>query len=158
MDKAKTGDHVRVQYSAPAKRGGAGRRPGKTVLEFTVGSGTVIPGISFGVVGMAVGERKHMLLQPQDAYGVVHANLIKQVPRKRFPQHLDLHVGKRLAAVNASGGRQRVKIVQVKRNSVVLDANHPLAGKVLDIEIELVELKQSKANQDKPQFDVGGEG
>jgi FKBP-type peptidyl-prolyl cis-trans isomerase 2 len=158
MDKAKSGDRVRVQYSAPAKRGETDRRPGHTVLEFIVGSGTVIPGISLGVVGMAVGERKHLVLQPPDAYGAIDSKLIKQVPRKKFPRHLELHVGKRLAAVNASGGRRRVKIVQVKRNSVVVDANHPLAGKVLDVEIELIDLRQSPPNKDKPQQDLGGEG
>ena len=158
MDKAKDGDHVRVQYSAPAKRGETARRPGKTVLEFIVGSGTVIPGISHGVVGMAVGEQKHLLLQPAEAYGAVDRKLIKRVPRKKFPQNMSLHPGKRLAAVDSDGRRRRVKVVEIKAHSVVVDANHPLAGKVLDIEIELVELVQSKANQAKPQFDVGGQG
>lgn len=157
MDRAKAGDHVRVQYSAPARRGETARRPGKTVLEFVVGSGDVIPGISLGVVGMAVGEKKHLLLQPPDAYGVVDRQLIKQVPRKKFPRLMNLQVGKRLATVDASGRRRRVKVVQIKRNAIVVDANHPLAGKVLDVEIELIELVHSQPNKAKPQLGVGGD-
>ena len=158
MDRAKSGDQVRVQYSAPPKHGQTARRLGKTVLEFIAGSGAVIPGISLGVVGMAVGERKHLMLQPQDAYGVVHPELIKRVPRKKFPRHLDLKVGKRLATVDSAGRRRRVKIVKLLPRSVVVDSNHPLAGKVVDVEIELIEIRQSRANRDKMPFDVGGEG
>lgn len=157
MDRAKTGDHVRVQYFAPPKRGQTAGRPGRTVLDFTVGSGEVIPGISLGVVGMAEGEKKRLVLQPQDAYGVVRRQLIKEIPRERFPG-LNLRVGKRLATVNASGKRRRVKVLEIKPNSVVVDGNHPLAGKVLKLEIRLLSLKQSTANRDKPPFDVGGEG
>lgn len=157
MDRAKTGDHVRVQYFAPPKRGATAKRPGRTVLEFTVGSGEVIPGISLGVVGMAEGEKKQLVLQPQDAYGVVRRRLIKEIPRERFPG-LDLRVGKRLATVNAVGQRRRVKVLEIKRDSVVVDGNHPLAGKVLKMEILLVSLTQSSANRDKPQQDLGGEG
>jgi peptidylprolyl isomerase len=157
MDRAKAGDHVRVQYFAPAKRGATAMRPGRTVLEFTVGSGEVIPGISLGVVGMAEGEKKQLVLQPQDAYGVVRRQLIKEIPRERFPG-LDLRVGKRLATVNASGKRRRVKVLEIKPNSVVVDGNHPLAGKVLKLEIRLLSLQQSSANRDKPQQDLGGEG
>ena len=157
MVRAKTGDHVRVQYFAPPKRGETARRPGRTVLEFTVGSGEVIPGISLGVVGMAAGERKQLVLRPEEGYGVVRRQLIKEIPRKRFPG-LELRVGKRLATVNASGQRRRVKVVEIKPFSVVVDGNHPLAGKVLNVEIRLISLKQSSANKDKPQQDLGGEG
>lgn len=158
MNRAKAGDQVRVQYFAPPKDGATANRPGRTVLEFKVGSGEVIPGISLGVVGMAVGERKQLELKPEVAYGVVRFQLIKEVPRERFPQHLDLRPGKRLSTVNAAGQRRRVKVLEVKRNSVVVDGNHPLAGRVLKLEILLVSLTQSPANRDKPQQDLGGQG
>jgi FKBP-type peptidyl-prolyl cis-trans isomerase 2 len=107
---------------------------------------------------MAVGERKKLILTPEVAYGVVRFQLIKEVPRERFPQHLDLRPGKRLSTVNAAGQRRRVKVLEVKRNSVVVDGNHPLAGRVLKLEILLVSLTQSPANRDKPQQDLGGQG
>jgi peptidylprolyl isomerase len=158
MNTAIAGDRVLVQlvaFQVPRLRG---QRAQRTSVEFTVGSGEVIPGISLGVVGMAVGEQKRLVLQPQDAYGDVRQNLISEVPRKRFPQHLKLHAGKRLSAVNAAGRRRRIRIVQLKRTSVVVDANHPLAGKVLEVEIRLLALRPSRANQEKLPFDLGGEG
>ena len=142
MGRAKIGDRVRVQYLGLRKDGaGTGRPHKKQVLEFTVGSKEVIPGISFGVLGMAEGEQKRMTLQPKDAYGTVQRKLIKEVPRQRFPSHLDLHVGKRLTATGVTSGRQRfVEIVELKRDSVVLDCNHPLAGEVVEVEIQLLSL------------------
>ena len=155
MHKAKAGDRVRVQYF-PAGR--PGRHPDGKVLDFTVGSGEVIPGISLGVVGMSEGEQRHLILQPQDAYGVVRPHLIKELPRRNFPQHLDLRPGKRLAAVDAAGRRRPVTVVRVNQDSVVVDANHRLAGEVLEVDIRLLSLMPSYAHRDKPQFDVGGEG
>lgn len=155
MEVAKAGDQVRVRYFPPGR---PGRHPDGKLLEFTVGSGDVIPGLSLGVVGMAPGEEKHLVLQPEDAYGVVRRQLIKEVPRKKFPQHLDLHPGKRLATVNAAGRRRRITVVRIKRDSVVVDANHPLAGKVVEVDVRLISLKQSPAHREKRQFDVGGEG
>ena len=155
MAVAKVGDRVQVLYF-PARR--SKRHPDGKLLEFTAGSGEVIAGISQGVVGMAEGEQKHLVLQPQDAYGVVRRQLIKELPRKKFAQHLDLHPGKRLVTVDAAGRRRRVTVVRIKQDSVIVDANHPLAGDVLEVDIRLISLMQSSANQEKPLFDVGGEG
>jgi FKBP-type peptidyl-prolyl cis-trans isomerase 2 len=155
MAVAQVGDRVQVMYF-PARR--PNRHPDGKLLEFTVGSSEVIAGISRGVVGMAEGEQKHLILQPQDAYGVVRRQLIKELPRKKFARHLDLHPGKRLVTVDADGRRRRVTVVRIKRDSVIVDANHPLAGDVLEVDIRLITLQQSPANHEKPQFDVGGEG
>jgi FKBP-type peptidyl-prolyl cis-trans isomerase 2 len=154
MKVAKAGDRVRVRYFPP---GSPDKDPSGKLLEFTVGSGDVISGLSLGVVGMSPGEQKHLILQPQDAYGIVRQQLIKKVPRKKFPQHLDLHPGKRLATVDAHGRRWRVTVVRVNRASVVVDGNHPLAGKVVEVDVRLISLKQSPAHREKRQFDVGGE-
>ena len=107
---------------------------------------------------MSPGEQKHLILQPQDAYGVVRRQLIKAIPRTKFPHHPDLHPGKRLATVDAHGRRWRVTVVRVNRASVVVDGNHPLAGKVVEVDVRLISLKQSPAHREKRQFDVGGEG
>jgi len=142
MSTAKLGDRVRVQYLGLRKDGaGTGRSHKRKVLEFVVGSKDVIPGISFGVLGMAEGDQKRMTLQPKDAYGKVHRKLIKEVPRQRFPSNLDLHVGQRLTATGVTSRRQRqVEVVEVKSESVVVDGNHPLAGEVLEVEIQLLSL------------------
>jgi peptidylprolyl isomerase len=142
MNRAKVGDRVRVQYLGLLNNGAViGTRRGRQVLEFTVGSDEVIPGISHGVVGMAEGEQKRMTLQPKDGYGAVRPKLIREVSRQRFPIHLDLHVGKRLTSVGTTSGRRRfVQVVKVDSNTVVVDGNHPLAGKVLEVEVQLVSL------------------
>jgi FKBP-type peptidyl-prolyl cis-trans isomerase 2 len=90
----------------------------------------------------------------------VRANLIREIPRQRFPKHVVLRVGKRLTAVNVvSGRRRRVRIVEIKPDAVVVDGNHPLAGKVVVFEVGLISLdSSSNANKGKPQFDMGGEG
>src|SRR5437660_577346 len=102
-NRAKTGDRVRVHFSKLSAATGKLRRP--EVLEFTVGSKEVIPGLSEGVVGMARGEKKRLTLDPQDAYGSVRRDLFKEVPRGKFPATLALSVGKRLTAVGVVSGR-----------------------------------------------------
>jgi peptidylprolyl isomerase len=140
--RARAGDRVKVQYSGTSQDGTAiGTRRAPQVLEFTVGSDDVMPGIDKGVVGMAQGEQKKMTLQPSDGYGAVEKKLIKSIPRQRFPTHLQLHVGKRLNSKGMSTGRHwLVHVVKILPDTVVVDANHPLAGKTLNVEMQLVSL------------------
>jgi peptidylprolyl isomerase len=153
MVKAKLGDRVRIQYLELLEDGTATRRQrGRQVLQFIVGSKEVIPGISFGTVGMAEGEQKRLTLQPKDAYGAVRPKLIKEVPRQQFRSGLDLRVGQRLVAIGKdSGRRRRVQVLQIKPETVVVDGNHPLAGKVLEVEVQLVSLDPSSSIRRKSQ-------
>lgn len=140
--RAQPGDRVRVQYLGLLTDGAATKRQqGRQVLEFTVGSGEVMRGISHGVVGMAQGERKQLTLQPHDAYGAIRSELIREIPRQRFRNGLRLYVGQRLvSAKTRSNRRQRVKVIEIKSESIVVDGNHPLAGKVIEVEFQLVSL------------------
>lgn len=149
--RAKRGDRVKVQYSGISKDGThIGTRRAPRVVEFVVGGKDVMPGINAGVVGMAQGEQKRMTLQPQDAFGTVRDKLIKEIPRQRFPKHLELHVGKRLNSVGMSSGRHwLVQVVKIRPDIIVVDANHPLAGKVVDVEFQLVHLDSSAADSGK---------
>lgn len=161
MHTAQTGDRVRIQYSRLPQRAAArGESKGQKTLEFTVGSNDVSPALRLAVVGMAPGERRQITLQPQEAYGTVKRKLIRQIPRERFPQNIELKVGKRLTALAASSGRrERVRIVKINAKSVTLDGNHPLAGKVVKLEVSLLTLdSSSNANKQKPHFDLGGQG
>jgi peptidylprolyl isomerase len=159
VKRAQPGDRVRVQYIALLADGSAAQQHrGRQVLEFTVGSDEVIRGISQGVVGMARGEQKRLTLEPKDAYGPVRDTLIHEVPRQRFPTHVVLHVGKRLTSVGASSGRRRqVQVVQIRPETVVVDGNHPLAGKLLEVELQLVSLRSSSTGNGETQHDLGGE-
>ena len=161
MHTAQIGDRVRIQYSRLPQRAAArGVSHGQKTLEFIVGSNDVHPAFRLAVVGMAPGDRRQITLQPHEAYGAVKRKLIRQIPRERFPQHIALKVGKRLTALVAtSGRRERVRIVKMNAKSVTLDGNHPLAGKVVKLEVSLLTLdSSSNANKQKPQFDIGGQG
>jgi peptidylprolyl isomerase len=161
MHTAQLGDRVRIQYSRLPQRAAArGVSHGQKTLEFTVGSREVFPTLSFGVIGMAPGERKQFTLQPHEAYGKIKRKLVRKIPRTRFPQQLVLRVGKRLTAVRGiAGRRRRVTVVEIRPDSVIVDGNHPLAGKVVELEVSLLSLdSSSNSNQQKPQFDLGGQG
>ncbi len=161
MATAKIGDRVRIQYArVPVAPVSSEKARAEKTCEFTVGGKEVLPSLSLGVVGMAPGDRKQLTLQPQEAYGPVKAKLIRQIPRQRFPQHLALEVGKRMTAfVASSGRRQRVRIVEIQSDTVTVDGNHPLAGKIIELEVNLISLdSSSNANKQNPQFDLGGQG
>ena len=151
MTSAKLGDRVRVQYLGLKMDGNASELSrGRQLLEFTVGSNEVIHGISVGVIGMTAGQQKRLKLQPKDAYGPVRPDLIKEVSRERFAAALDLHVGQRLTATGVRSGRQRrVAILELKPDTVVVDGNHPLAGEILDVQLQLISLDPSAAGARK---------
>jgi FKBP-type peptidyl-prolyl cis-trans isomerase 2 len=160
MHRAELGDRVRVEFSRLVNHCAAAGKPRKSkTCEFTVGSSEVFASLSLGVVGMAPGDRKRLTLQPAEAYGDVQPRLLRLIPRSRFPKHLKLQVGKRLTAVHGlAGRRRRVTVVEINSDSVVVDGNHPLAGKVVVLEVNLISLDSSAdANVSKPQFDIGGE-
>lgn len=147
MTRAKLGDRVRVQYLTLKQDGNDIEfSRDRRLMEFTVGSDEVISGISFGVVGMAKGEKKRLKLQPKEAYGAVRNKLIKEVSRQRFPSAMNLHIGQRVIATGRTTGRRRsVEIVGLKPDTVVVDGNHPLAGKILDVEVQLISLSATAA-------------
>jgi peptidylprolyl isomerase len=140
VNKAKLGDRVRIEYSGQFKDEKAGlQRLGREIFEFTIGSHEVMPGINKGVVGMVEGERKLMTLQPQDAYGEFRPNLIQEISRQRLPSDVVLKVGKRLTTIGQKSGRRRkVRVVELTPTTVVVDGNHPLAGKTVEVEFQLL--------------------
>ena len=161
MHTAKVGDRVRVKCLRLRSAGAESKKQRKTKsLEFAVGSREVTRGLSWGVVDMAPGDRKRLTLQPQDAYGPVQPCLIREVPRRRLQERLALHVGKWLTHLEpVSGHRERMRIVEIKEDVLVVDGNHPLAGKVIELDVMLISVDPSAhANKRRQQFDMGGEG
>jgi FKBP-type peptidyl-prolyl cis-trans isomerase 2 len=109
-----------------------------------VGSGMVIKGFDEGVMGMAVGDKKTLRIPVDDAYGPKNEEMIIEFPKDRFPDDMQAEVGMPLTMSDGSGQNFRVIIKEVKDDSVVLDANHPLAGEDLTFDLELVEIAGSK--------------
>jgi peptidylprolyl isomerase len=141
MQQAQQGDKVKVHYHGTLRTGetfdsSEGREP----LEFTVGSGQVIKGFDEGVKGMSVGEKKTVEIPVGDAYGEKSQDLIIEFPKEQFPADMTPEIGQQLMMSNGSGQSFPVIIKEVKEDSVLLDANHPLAGQELVFDIELVEI------------------
>ena len=145
MQQVKQGDTVKVHYHGRLTDGttfdsSEGREP----LEFEVGSGNVIPGFDTGVTGMTVGEKKTINIPMEDAYGPTQEDMLMEFPIDRFPADMKPEVGMSLNMSNGNGENFPVVIAEVQDEVVILDANHPLAGKDLIFDLELVEIKGSK--------------
>jgi FKBP-type peptidyl-prolyl cis-trans isomerase 2 len=141
MQQAQNGDKVRVNYHGKLRTGetfdsSQGREP----LEFTVGSGQVIKGFDEGVRGMSVGDKRTVEIGVQDAYGEKSQDMIIEFPKDQFPPDMNPEIGQQLMMSNGSGQSFPVTIAEVREESVLLDANHPLAGQDLIFDIELVEI------------------
>ena len=141
MSQAKSGDTVKIHYTGTLDDGtqfdsSAGRDP----LEFELGGGQVIPGFDSAVEGMAVGESKNVRIEPDQAYGERHDQLVQQVPRSALPDDLEPQVGMGLQSQSPDGQVMMLTVTEVGDENITVDANHPLAGQALNFDIELVEI------------------
>lgn len=141
MSNAKQGDTVKVHYTGKLEDGSEfDSSKGRDPLEFTLGQRMVIAGFENGVIGMALGEAKTVQIPCAEAYGPVRSEMIQEVPRDQIPQSIPLSVGGRLQAAGPDGQPFTLTVKSIVDDVVTLDANHPLAGKDLIFEIELVEI------------------
>ena len=141
MSQAKSGDTVKIHYTGTLDDGtqfdtSSGRDP----LEFQLGGGQVIPGFDTAVTGMAVGESKSVRIEPDEAYGPRHEQLVQQVPRSALPDDLEPQVGMGLQSQSPDGQVMMLTVTAVEDENITVDANHPLAGQALNFDIELVEI------------------
>ena len=141
MSQVKKGDVVRVHYTGTLLDGtqfdsSVGRKP----LEFTVGAGQMIAGFDAGVLGMAIGEKKTLQIDPENAYGLSNPEAIIEFPKDNVPAEMQLEVGMQLNLQNEYGQPVPVVVLEVKDDVIIMDANHSLAGKDLIFEVEIVEI------------------
>ena len=139
MSQAKIGDTVKIHYTGTLDDGtqfdsSAGQDP----LEFELGGGGVIPGFEKAVEGMAIGDSKSVRIEPNDAYGPRHDQLVQEVPRNSLPQDLTPEVGMALQSSSPDGQVALFTVVAVSDDTFIVDGNHPLAGQALSFDIELV--------------------
>ncbi|MEE4013986.1 peptidylprolyl isomerase [Roseibium sp. FZY0029] len=138
MTEAKSGDTVRLHYKGTLDDGSVfDSSEGRDPLEFTVGSGQIIPGLDEAIPGMKVGDEKTVRIEPDNAYGAHNPGARQAVPRTNIPANIPLEVGLQLQAQTENGQMMTVTVVEISENEVVLDANHPLAGQALTFEIQL---------------------
>lgn len=141
MNEARQGDTVRIHYTGKLDDGtvfdsSEGREP----LEFTIGQEQVIPGFEEAVLGMSPGETKTTRIVPERAYGDYQQEMVFEVDRTRLPSDLEPEPGQELRVRTPEGYTIPVVIVEVEDGKVTIDANHPLAGRDLTFDIELVEI------------------
>ena len=133
-----TGNTVTVQYTAKFDDGTIfdTSRDREEPLQFTVGSQSVISGFDNAVVGMQVGETKSVVIGPENGYGQSNPDLVKTFSQDHF-KDAEIAVGKTVIGIDDQGRQTMAQILQISDGDVVLDFNHPLAGKVLNFEIEV---------------------
>ena len=138
------GAKVRLEYTV---KDGAGKvidsSKGKDPLIFTQGQHQIIAGLERAVSGMRLGERKKVTVKPEDAYGVVDPKARTEVGKEAIPKG-DLAVGARLTWRAPSGETRPARVKEIKEKTVVIDLNHPLAGKTLHFDVKVVGVEPPK--------------
>lgn len=141
MVEAKLHDKVKVHYTVSLEDGSVfDSTEGKEPFVFTLGEGTVIPGFEKGVLGMKEGETRVFTVSPEDGYGEYNEDLVFRIDKAYIPPHINPQVGMVLRVYGPQGATTLVTVKEVEEESVMLDANHPLAGKQLKFEVTLLEV------------------
>lgn len=141
MKKAGKNDSVKVHYTCTTDDGLVfSSKDQDKPLQFIVGKGDLLQPIEDGVVGMAINETKIVNIPHQEAYGEVYKELIQEVDKKLLPKDVDVKVGLQLTSTQEDGSDIHFRVTKVLENSVIVDGNHPLAGRDLEFQIELLEI------------------
>ena len=143
-NKAEDGSKVKVHYKGTLNDGTVfdNSYDRGEPIEFQVGADTMISGFNDAVVGMAVGEKKKVSLEPAQAYGPVNPDALSEVSKENFPSDFDFKEGQVVQGQNDDGQPVVGTITEVKENVVSMDFNHPMAGQSLNFEIELVSVQE----------------
>ncbi|WP_225072917.1 peptidylprolyl isomerase [Desulfuromonas sp. CSMB_57] len=135
----KDGDIIRVHYQGRFAGGEVfDDSTTRTPFTFVVGTAPLLKGFDQAVIGMVAGERKTVSLPPEQAFGVHREDLVFSLPRNRFPAPLELRVGLQLKLPLQGGQVVTARVVEVDENTVRLDANHPLSGRIIEYDIEVL--------------------
>lgn len=134
MTTAQVGNKVRVVFQPLMAR----QKKNKKEIEFVVGEHQVLPGLENAVLGMQEGESKDVTIPAKYAYGPRRSELVIELRKSQLPSGVAAEVGKELDLRTSQGERKHVKVTSVTDHTVVLDANHPMAGKPLKLHVELL--------------------
>jgi FKBP-type peptidyl-prolyl cis-trans isomerase 2 len=135
------GKSVKVQYTLKVDGKVVDSSVGREPLQFTAGSHQIIPGFEKAVMGMKVGQKKSFSVSPAEGYGPEDPKAIKSVPKNQIPPDIKPKAGMLLDTQGKNGQRVPVRVVKVKKDVVVINFNHPLAGKTLNYDVEVLEIK-----------------
>ena len=141
MAQAKAGDRVKINFIGKLEDGSVfANTADSEPLEFKLGENKIIPGIENAVEGMNVGESRTVNVNSEQAYGQHRDELVEEVSRDMFPKNVEPKVGQRFEVPQQVGQPMVVRVIDVSEQAVTLDGNHPLAGRDLTFELELLEI------------------
>lgn len=143
MSQVKANDKVKVHYTGKLEDGqvfDSSVERGEPI-EFQLGQGQLIPGFEEGLIDMKVNEKKTINIPKEEAYGEPKDELIQEVPKSQLPENMEPAVGMPLVSKTPDGREINLVVKEVKDESIVVDANHPLAGKDLVFDLELLEIQ-----------------
>jgi len=141
----RNGSVVRFEYILSGENGEViESNKGKDPVTYTHGQHEVIPGLEKELSGMKVNEEKNICLQPEEAYGRVDPKGFKEVPKTEIPAAA-LKVGTPLSARSSEGEDVIIRVHEVKQKTVILDFNHPLAGKTLNFDVKVIDIEPKEA-------------
>jgi peptidylprolyl isomerase/FKBP-type peptidyl-prolyl cis-trans isomerase SlpA len=142
--QAKKGDEVRVHYTGKLEDGTVfDTSDGGEPLSFTIGENRVIPGFEDAVRGMEPGDSKTKEIEPDQAYGSHRDDMVMELEKSQIPDEVEPQVGQQLQLRLDNGQTVPVLITALGDDTVEIDANHPLAGRTLTFEIELIEIGEN---------------
>lgn len=135
-------DRVIVEYTGTLRDGTEfDTTIGGSPLEFIVGTEEVIPGFNDAVLGMSVGERKTVTIPCDKAYGTRKEDRVIELPRSQFPAEVHIRIGGILKMRGPEGKVINMRVIETKPESIILDANHPLAGQDLQYSIRVLSIR-----------------
>ncbi|HOC72050.1 MAG TPA: FKBP-type peptidyl-prolyl cis-trans isomerase [Candidatus Hydrogenedentes bacterium] len=153
MTRARTGDRVAVTYRVTRMDGEVvDASPEGAPLELALGGGKYLPGFEAAVAGMAPGESKDIVIPPEEAFGVFDAELVLELSADQFPEGSAPETGSCFVMETEDGRRSLLTVVGVDGDQVVVDANHPLVGEALRLEVTL----EAVLGPDTPEAPVTG--
>lgn len=139
--QVKQGDTVKVEYTGTLDNGTVfDTSEGRGPLEFVAGTGQMIPGFDNAVIGMKIGQEKEVRLQSSEAYGDYNTQLVREVPRDQILIEEELKQGMLLTVTIPNGNQVPATVKEVTNETITIDLNHPLAGKVLNFKLKVVDI------------------
>ena len=137
----KQGDKVKLHYTGTLSNGEVfDSSEGKEPLEFTIGENHVIPGFENEVREMGLNEEKTFKIAAKDAYGEKNQELTREIPKNKMPAEMKIEAGAHIIIKGSNGQQIAAVVSEVKDDSIVIDLNHPLAGKELTFKVKVVEV------------------
>ncbi|MCK4739577.1 MAG: peptidylprolyl isomerase [Deltaproteobacteria bacterium] len=135
------GSKVKMEYTLTLEDGTvADTNVGGAPLDFEQGKGMLIPGLEVELNGMDVGDEKEVTVAPDKAYGNVDPKAFEEIPKDKIPE--DMHVlDSMLQATTPDGNTVGLRVHEIKDDTIVVDANHPFAGKTLKFNVKILDVK-----------------